>query len=127
MIQVTFTDLNTPSRLGLKHDLRYLVNILSFSFSPLMSNPSQKTITVLYFAAASTATGLTAERVQIPDEGLPLSSLDELLTSRHPNTILDKVLKTSRWSVDAEMVEEPADVLLKGGEEVAVICPVSGG
>lgn len=92
-----------------------------------MSNSSQKTITVLYFAAASTATGLTAEKVQIPDEGLPLSSLNELLTSRHSDTILGKVLNTSQWSVDAEMVDEPADVLLKGGEEVAVICPVSGG
>jgi molybdopterin converting factor small subunit len=40
---------------------------------------------------------------------------------------LEEILKTSRWSVDAEMVDDPETVLLKGGEEVAIICPVSGG
>ena len=85
-------------------------------------------ITVLYFAAASTATGLTVERVPLPsNEPLPLTSLTDLLVSRHPKTNLDKVLASSQWSVDEEMVDEPEKMLLKGGEEVAVICPVSGG
>lgn len=89
---------------------------------------SESEITVLYFAAASTATGLTSERVAIaPEGGLPLTSLPELLVSRHPNTGLDRILATSQWSVDEEMVDEPSEVVLKGGEEVAVICPVSGG
>ncbi|TCD60478.1 hypothetical protein EIP91_010026 [Steccherinum ochraceum] len=52
-----------------------------------------------------------------------LSSLPALLISRHPGTGLDKVLESSQWSVEAEMVENPDDVVLKGGEEVAVICP----
>lgn len=89
---------------------------------------SSSEITVLYFAAASTATRLTSERIPIPSEGgLPLTSLPGLLASRHPKTGLDRILETSQWSVDEEMVDEPSNVVLKGGEEVAVICPVSGG
>lgn len=85
-------------------------------------------ITFLYFAAASTATGLSSETISLTsDQGLPLSSLPELLVSRHPNRGLEKILASSQWSVDAEMVDDPADVVLRGGEEVAVICPVSGG
>ncbi|KAI0264489.1 hypothetical protein BC834DRAFT_924680 [Gloeopeniophorella convolvens] len=86
-------------------------------------------ITVLYFAAASTATRLDSELVQLPVQTEPfrLSSLAGLLTDRHPNTSLGKVLQGSQWSVDAEMVDDPEQVVLRGGEEVAVICPVSGG
>jgi len=87
----------------------------------------QVKINVLYFAAASTATGLCQELVPIPS-GLRLSSLGELLVARHPGaTALGKILDSSKWSVDAEMVDDPEGVELKGGEEVAVICPVSGG
>lgn len=93
-----------------------------------MSRLMAAEITVLYFAAASTATGLTSERIPIAsEEGLPLTSLPELLVSRHPNTSLDRILATSQWSVDEEMVDDPSEIVLKGGEEVAVICPVSGG
>ncbi|TFY65054.1 hypothetical protein EVG20_g5728 [Dentipellis fragilis] len=91
----------------------------------------QAEITVLYFAAASTETGLTSERVPIPlsqgSDEFTLSALSTLLVSRHPGTALGKVLEGSQWSVDAEMVDDPESVVLKGGEEVAVICPVSGG
>ncbi|KAG5647409.1 hypothetical protein DXG03_000480 [Asterophora parasitica] len=89
-----------------------------------------RTITVLYFAAASTATNLTEERVPLPPGDVPfhLASLAALLAARHPNsTALPKILAGSQWSVDAEMVDDPGVVELKGGEEVAVICPVSGG
>lgn len=92
-----------------------------------MSVPDRTEITVLYFAAASTATGMAAETVPLPTSDYPLASLSELLTSRHPNSNLGAVLARSRWSVDAEMVDDPTAVKLKGGEEVAVICPVSGG
>ncbi|TFL03921.1 hypothetical protein BDV98DRAFT_352923 [Pterulicium gracile] len=88
-------------------------------------NPS---ITVLYFAAASSATKTSSETIPLPGgDPLPLTQLGALLAARHPATNLGEVLKTSQWSVDAEMVEDPAEVFLKGGEEVAVICPVSGG
>ncbi|KAI0360151.1 hypothetical protein OH77DRAFT_1493565 [Trametes cingulata] len=89
------------------------------------------TITVLYFAAASTATGLTTEEVPLPAShgqgGFPLSALADLLSARHPGTNLRQVLEQSQWAVNEEMVDDPERVLLKGGEEVAVICPVSGG
>ncbi|KAF8149853.1 hypothetical protein B0H34DRAFT_666560 [Crassisporium funariophilum] len=91
-----------------------------------MSKP-ENTINVLYFAAASTAVGKTFESFPIPQDGLKLSELGELLISRHANTDLRKVLSTSQWSVDLEMIDNPELVLLKGGEEIAVICPVSGG
>jgi len=84
-------------------------------------------ITVLYFAAASTTTNLTTETVSLPDGPFFLSSLANLLVSRHPSTDLGKVLESSQWSVDAEMVDDQDTTELKGGEEVAVICPVSGG
>ena len=93
-----------------------------------MSTAGTPTITILYFAAASTATGLTVEKVSLPShEPLPLTSLSELLVSLHAGKGLDKILASSQWSVDEEMVDEPEKVTLKGGEEVAVICPVSGG
>lgn len=91
----------------------------------MSTNPP--TVTVLYFAAASTATGLDSETIALPSDPLPLASLSDLLSTRHPKTGLDKILASSQWSVDAEMVDDPSAVLLKGGEEVAVICPVSGG
>lgn len=102
-------------------------------------------ITVLYFAAASTSTGLFEQTVTLPTAStsdstpkpepepeptnFPLASLAPLLISLHPNTGLDKVLEVSQWSVNAEMIPESDvdSVFLHGGEEVAVICPVSGG
>jgi len=85
-----------------------------------------KIITVLYFAAASSATGISQEELSIPDK-TKLSDLTQLLISRYPNSNLGEILKTSRWSVDLEIVDEPDQVTLHGGEEVGVICPVSGG
>lgn len=112
--------------------------------SPTMASavPNAPTITVLYFAAASTATGLTVERVPLPlppsepateeefdftTKGFPLNKLADLLSGRHAGTGLDQVLSSSSWAVNEEMVDEPEKVYLKGEEEVAVICPVSGG
>ena len=82
---------------------------------------------VLYFAAASTATGLTQETVTIPETGCTLSQLPEILISLHRDTNLAKVLESSNWSVDAEMVDDPSTFQLQAGQEIAVICPVSGG
>ena len=86
-----------------------------------------RSVTVLYFAAASTATGRSSQTIDIPSDGITLASLSDLLVSQYADTGLDKILISSQWSVDAEMVDDPATVILKGGEEVAVICPVSGG
>ncbi|KAE9407793.1 hypothetical protein BT96DRAFT_874412 [Gymnopus androsaceus JB14] len=99
------------------------------------SNPtSTACIKVLYFAASSTAVGLTEETVPIPpnSKGFFLSELADLLVERHSNhggKELKAVLASSQWCVDAEMVEDGdlATIELKDGMEVAVICPVSGG
>ncbi|KAI0368744.1 hypothetical protein BV20DRAFT_947474 [Pilatotrama ljubarskyi] len=105
------------------------------------SSSPTRTITVLYFAAASTATGLTTEQVPLPSTppppaendgnddsaSFPLTALADVLAARHPGTDLRQVLEQSQWAVSEEMVDDPARVVLRGGEEVAVICPVSGG
>ncbi|KAF9790910.1 hypothetical protein BJ322DRAFT_1000020 [Thelephora terrestris] len=84
-------------------------------------------ITVLYFAAATTALGRTSETFTVPDDGLKLSDLAKLIVTGHPNSGIDRVLEHSRWSVDAELIDLPDSVVLRGGEEVAIIPPVSGG
>ena len=84
-------------------------------------------ITVLYFAAATTTTGRTSETFALPDGGLKLSDLAKLVVSRHPNSGIDRVLEGSRWSVDAELVHDLDSCVLRGGENVGVIPPVSGG
>jgi len=95
-------------------------------------------ITVLYFAGAQTALGISAETVQLPasgqndsgnNSGFPLSDLAQVLVARHgaKGKDLEKVLQISKWSVNAEMVDDVYAIALKGGEEVAVIPPVSGG
>ena len=96
---------------------------------PTMSSTLQttQTITIFYFAAASTATGKTTEQMPIPSSGLSLSSLSNHLTLCYPNTNLGRVLETSQWCVNEEMVDDPVSVTLMGGEQVAVIPPVSGG
>lgn len=93
----------------------------------MATSQTQPTITILYFAAASTATGKTTEEISIPSSGLPLPSLSSHLISRYSNTGLGKVLNSSQWSVNEEMVDDPGSITLRGGEEVAVIPPVSGG
>ena len=89
---------------------------------------SDRTIKVLYFAAASTEAGTDSEIITLPSlDPFYLSSLTQLLISKHPNSKLESVLQTSQWAVNLEMIDEPESYILKGGEEVAVICPVSGG
>lgn len=86
-------------------------------------------ITVLYFAAASTATGRTTELVELPTTPFPLAKLGEILVRRYSKSDLATILERSQWSVEAEMVPEENldEFMLQGGEEVAIICPVSGG
>jgi molybdopterin converting factor small subunit len=97
-------------------------------FHKLKKMSQSKSITVLYFAAASSATGTSQEEISLPDNReFKLSDLPQVLVSRYPNSNLGEILKISRWSVDLEMVDEPDQITLNGGEEVGVICPVSGG
>ncbi|KAF8734036.1 glutathione s-transferase, partial [Rhizoctonia solani] len=88
---------------------------------------AENSFTVLYFAAARTETGVHKEVIPLPPSspGIPLSQLADLLVDRHPDTKLREVLDISSWSVNEEMVDDDQahHVVLKGGEEVGVICP----
>ncbi|KAG8747293.1 hypothetical protein FRC10_001472 [Ceratobasidium sp. 414] len=92
---------------------------------------AERSFIVLYFAAARTATGIHKDVIKIDPSstGVPLSQLASLLSERYPDTTLGEVLEMSSWSVNEEMVNESdvPNVILTGGEEVGVICPVSGG
>jgi hypothetical protein len=74
-------------------------------------------ITVLYFAAASTAAGRTSERIVLPDnKPLSLTALGALLGERYVRAGMPDILASSQWSVDAEMVDDVESTMLKGGE-----------
>lgn len=90
---------------------------------------NSKPVRILYFASARSAVNLSSEAIELPSTPYPLSSLADLLVSRHADTALATVLEISAWSVDQTMVstEELHNYALHGGEEVAVIPPVSGG
>lgn len=73
--------------------------------------------------------GKSSEVIPLPQTPWPLTELIALLTSKYQDQGLGAVLKTSRWSVENTLVEiEDLDEWsLSGGEELAVIPPVSGG
>ncbi|KZT73149.1 hypothetical protein DAEQUDRAFT_509233 [Daedalea quercina L-15889] len=119
----TFASSHIRTRTGVPYQT-IMTTLVSSTPSP---HPPPPPITVLYFAGASTATGLTTEAVALPSAQFPLTELAALLAARHPESSLGAVLAQSRWAVNEEMVDDPAAVVLEGGEEVAVICPVSGG
>ena len=99
----------------------------TFLLSDIQDPHDMGEITVLYFAAATTATGCTSETFSLPEDGLKLSDLAELIASRHPNTGIKHVLERSQWAADSNLIHHLDSFVLRGGEEVAVIPPVSGG
>lgn len=78
-----------------------------------------------YFATASQFTSKNTERLPAP---LPLSELFPLLEERYPG-IREKVLGSCGVSLESEYVDiqEDADKVIKAGDEVAIIPPVSSG
>jgi molybdopterin converting factor small subunit len=111
-----------------------LVTIPTLRFTVMSSpaseaqSPTSGNITVLYFAASSTATGLTSETIPIPIIPFKLTNLRDHLTSIHSQAKdLKKILDGSLWSVNEEMIVDEDEVVLRGGEIVGVIPPVSGG
>ncbi|KWU44756.1 hypothetical protein RHOSPDRAFT_33571 [Rhodotorula sp. JG-1b] len=93
------------------------------------------TIELLYFAGVRTAIPgePASQKVQLPSTPSPFALSDlrnYLIKSVHPgNDEFAHVLGKSAWSVNEEMVDEDAEaqVLLRGGETVCPIPPVSGG
>lgn len=97
-----------------------------------MSEPG--TFQIHYFSTASTYTGKSTERLPAP---LPISRLFDLLEERYPG-MRDAVLRSCGVSVGDEYVDVDVDdkdnsgggeggVVIKAGEEVALIPPVSSG
>ena len=73
-------------------------------------------VKLLYFAGAYTAMGMTQETVSLPYIPFPLTSLAPYLESLHSNTSLGKVLASSQWCVDVEMVMDPEETMLTHGK-----------
>ncbi|GAA5991026.1 hypothetical protein JCM10908_006507 [Rhodotorula pacifica] len=92
-------------------------------------------IEMLYFAGVKTSLAgePASQTIELPPTArpFPLSDLrDYLIASVHPeNDEFAYVLRRSAWSVNEEMIdeEEEVNVLLRGGETVCPIPPVSGG
>jgi molybdopterin converting factor small subunit len=91
-------------------------------------------ITILYFASIRTHLGLERETIDLPlttSGSSCISDLPAAVYRLHPSEKTKQILQGCMWSVDEEMVdledEEEGKRMLKGGETVAVIPPVSGG
>ncbi|KAI7825521.1 molybdopterin synthase, small subunit CNX7 [Kickxella alabastrina] len=86
-------------------------------------------IKLLYFASARDAAhGLSSETIELEQQApATLQSAVNIIRQRHPN--MEAVLKTALLSLNQEYceAENTQDILLRDGDEVAVIPPVSGG
>jgi len=88
------------------------------------------TFTILYFAASSTYTSRASESLPAP---LPVSKLYEVLEERYPG--ITNLLKSCQVTVNLEYVDIPTsgandatpELLIRPGDEVAIIPPVSSG
>lgn len=84
---------------------------------------------LLYFAAASSFTKKSSEAFGAP---LPARQLFEILEKRYPG-IKEKVLSSCAVTVNLEYVDMDEDqngdqgLMIKEGDEVAIIPPVSSG
>jgi molybdopterin converting factor small subunit len=88
-----------------------------------MAAPEAK-FKLLYFAAASSFTKKQSEELPAP---LRISDLFAELDKKYPG-IRDKVLESCAVTVNLEYVDlEENDTVIKGGDEVGIIPPVSSG
>ncbi|THV55542.1 hypothetical protein BGAL_0007g00730 [Botrytis galanthina] len=83
-----------------------------------MSDFKEGQFTVLYFATASSYTAKDSETFSAP---LPLSRLFETLEDRY-NGIKDNVLRSCLVTINLD-----TETIIKDGDEVAIIPPVSSG
>jgi molybdopterin converting factor subunit 1 len=85
-------------------------------------------ITVLYFASAREATEgqIASEQIALPsDDKISVAELKRTLANKHGKK-LAAILETCAVSVAQEYCESDED-LVRGGDEVAIIPPISGG
>ena len=83
---------------------------------------SSITVTVKLFAAFSEAYGVSELTLEFPLE-TPVSEVLESSIAQHPQ--LEKWRDRTRFGLNLEFV--PPDTILKDGDEVVLIPPVSGG
>lgn len=95
-------------------------------------SPRSGQFRILYFANVSTITGKTEEKIQAP---IAVSALFNLLEERYPG-IRSKVLDYCAVTINLEYVEtkciagfsmKTEGTIIKDGDEVAIIPPVSSG
>lgn len=79
-------------------------------------------VTVRYFASIREAAGVPEESVELVD-GATLSTLKELLLTHHPE--LEKHWELAIISVNKTYTK--LDIILKDGDEVGILPPISGG
>jgi len=100
----------------------------------MSSKPPLGHFSILYFASASSYTKKNSENLQAP---LRLSKLFEELERRYPG-IQDKVLSSCAVTINLDYVdieednnhdtaERSSSVIIRDGDEVAIIPPVSSG
>jgi molybdopterin synthase sulfur carrier subunit len=82
-------------------------------------------VTVLYFAALRDLAGVGEEKLEVASSGSELSVSNLLLELEQRHGSLQGRLDSVRVAVNEEFTERGA--LLRGGEVVALIPPVSGG
>ncbi|MDJ0702825.1 MAG: MoaD/ThiS family protein [Leptolyngbyaceae cyanobacterium MO_188.B28] len=80
------------------------------------------TVTVKLFAAYQEAYGVPELALALP-EGTPVLAVQEQLIAEHPE--LEQWRDLTRFGVNLQFAEP--DTLLKDGDEVVLIPPVSGG
>lgn len=99
------------------------------SMAPSPLDVAQPTFTILYFAAASSHTSKTHELLPAP---LPLRDLFPSLEQRYPG-FQDKILSSCAVTVNLEYVDLDeagkgnGGPVIKEGDEVGIIPPVSSG
>lgn len=94
----------------------------------VVPRPPSGHFNVLYFASASSFTSKQSEALPAP---LPLGQLFDALEERHPG-IKSKILDSCLVTVNLEYVDVPpagqvSGIVIKEGDEVAIIPPVSSG
>jgi sulfur-carrier protein len=80
------------------------------------------TVTVKLFAAFQEAIATSEMQLDIP-ANVPVMQVYDRLVSKYP--MLEKWRSLTRYAVNLDFVEP--DTILKDGDEVALIPPVSGG
>ena len=83
---------------------------------------SQIYVTVLYFASAKDATGSRKESFKLSKD-TTIKDLLSKISITHPKII--NVLNTMQFSINYKVVD--VNTVLKEGDEVALLPPISGG